>query len=134
MNQPITIKEKTMNTMTASIHLRRLVAVAILGASAAGFAAVSMAGDTVTRSVTVQYGDLDIANPQGAQTLYGRITRAAQQVCQMPEDGIGNLSQVFKCEHKAIADAVTKVGHPELIAVYNAKNRQPLPTLVARTR
>jgi UrcA family protein len=124
----------TMNTMTASIDLRRLVAIAILSAGALGFAAVSAAGNTVTRSVTVQYGDLNIANPQGAEALYGRIARAAQQVCQMPEDGIGNLAEVFKCEHKAIADAVTKVGHPELIAVYNAKNRQPLPVLVARNR
>lgn len=123
-----------MNTMTASIDLRRLVALAILGASALGFAAVSTAGDTVTRSVTVQYGDLNIANPQGAEALYGRITRAAQQVCQTPDDTIENLADVFKCEHKAIAAAVTKVGHPELIAVYNAKKRQPLPMLVARNR
>jgi UrcA family protein len=122
-----------MITMTASIHLRRLVAVAILGAVASGFTAVSLAGgSTVTRSVTVKYGDLNISDPDGAATLYGRITRAAQAVCRLPEDSFTSELAVLACEHKAIADAVTQVGHPELIAIYNSKNRQPLPMLVAR--
>jgi UrcA family protein len=120
-----------MNTMTASIDLRRLIAVAILGAFASGFAAVGTAGNTVTRSVTVKYADLNIADPEGAAALYRRIVRAAEEVCQLPDDSVGNMSDVNACEHKAIADAVTKVGHPQLIAVYNAKNRQPLPITLA---
>ena len=32
-------------------------------------------------SVKVSYGDLDLANAQGAHTLHARITAAARQVC-----------------------------------------------------
>jgi UrcA family protein len=120
-----------MNAMTASIEIRRLIAVAILGAIASGFAGVSTAGDTVTRSVTVKYGDLNVADPEGAAALYRRIVRAAEEVCELPQDDLGSLPAVRVCEHKAITDAVTKVGHPQLIAVYNSKNRQPLPITLA---
>jgi UrcA family protein len=119
-----------MNTMTTSTHLRRLIATAILGALASAFAGVAAADSIVTRSVTVQYGDLNLANPQGAATLYHRIVQAARQVCELPDDA-GAFSAANACKAKAITDAVAKVGRPELIAVYNANNRRPFPITVA---
>ncbi len=68
--------------------------------------------------------------------LYSRIVTAAHEVC----DASGERSLQYQanervCVHDAIADAVTKVGREQLIAIYNAKNRQPLPvTLAAQTR
>ena len=40
----------------------------------------------------------------------------------------------WACVHKAIADAVTKVNQPELFAIYNSKNHEPRPILVAMPR
>jgi UrcA family protein len=122
-----------MNT-TTSTCLHALVTSAILGALAAGFTGVSAAGDLTVRSITVKYGDLNLSNPQGAATLYSRIVRAANEVCGPPDDSLWFRSDARACLHKAIADAVTKVGHPQLIAVYNANNREPLPATVAQNR
>jgi UrcA family protein len=138
MNEPFQpsafIQEQTMRTMTTSTCLRGLITSAIFGALAAGFTGVSTAGDTTVRSITVKYGDLNLSNPQGAATLYSRIVRAAHEVCELPDDSLSFRADARACLHKAIADAVTKVGHPELIAVYNANNREPLPATVAQNR
>ncbi len=121
-----------MNTNTASTHLRGLITAAILGALAAGFAGVSTAGDgSEVRSQTVNYSDLDLSSPQGASELYGRITRAAHDVCEWDEASLDMRDAAGACVNKAIADAVTRVGQPELIAVYNARHRQPLPVALA---
>ena len=120
-----------MNTMTTSTQLRGLIATAILGALASGFAGVSAAADSGARSMTVKYGDLNLSNPQGAATLYRRIVQAAHAVCDSSDDSPWSLAAVHSCVNKAVTDAVTEVGQPQLIAVYNAKNRQPLPFTLA---
>jgi UrcA family protein len=125
-----------MNTITPFTRIRRLIATAIVGTLASSFAVVcAAADDTETVSVVVKFGDLNVSNPQGAATLYGRIVAAAYNVCgPYDSDEVfhrGSRARVNACVHKAIADAVTRVGQPELLAVYNAKNRQPLPITVA---
>jgi len=120
-----------MTTMTTSTQLRGLIATAILGVLASCFAGVSAAADSDTRSMTVKFGDLDLSNPQGAATLYRRIVQAARGVCDMSDDSPWALAAEHGCFKKAVADAVTKVGEPQLIAVYNAKNNQPLPFTLA---
>jgi UrcA family protein len=120
-----------MNTMTTSTQLRGLIATAILGALASGFAGVSAAADSGARSTTVKYGDLNLSDPQGAATLYRRIVQAARAVCDSPDISPWAMAAVHDCVNKAVTDAVTKVGQPQLIAVYNAKNRQPLPFTLA---
>ena len=124
-----------MNTLTPSTRLRGLIATAIVYAFASSFAAVCAAadrGDTV--SAIVKYGDLNISNPEGAAALYRRIVAAAHDVCgpyDVDTRGFVAGARMDACAKKAIADAVTKVGQPELFAVYNAKNRRPLPMAVA---
>jgi len=124
-----------MNTTTPSIRLRGLIATAIFSALASSFAAVCAAADGITTvSETVKYGDLNVSNPQGAATLYRRIVQAASNVCGSHDFDSRNLepqASLKACVHKAIADAVTKVGQPQLFAIYNSKNRQPLPVTVA---
>ena len=120
-----------MNTINTSTQLGKLVATAILSAFAAGFAGLSGASDAIAeQSVTVKYGDLNLSNQQGASALYRRIVLAAHQVCDSTQD-LSAPAKAKACRDKAIADAVTKVGHPGLIAVYSANNRQPLPATVA---
>jgi UrcA family protein len=125
-----------MNTTTPFTRIRRLIATAIVSAFASSFAVVcAAADDTETVSVVVKFGDLNVSNPQGAATLYGRIVAAAHNVCGSYDSNDvfhhGSRARVNACVHKAIADAVTRVGQPELFAVYNTKNRQPLPITVA---
>jgi UrcA family protein len=120
-----------MNTMSTSTQLRGLIATAILGALAFGFAGVSAAADSGARSTTVKYGDLNLSDPQGAATLYRRIVKAARAVCDSSDESPWSMVAADRCVKKAVADAVTKVGQPQLIAVYNAKNPQPLPFTLA---
>jgi UrcA family protein len=125
--------ETIMTTLFTSTHLSRLITTAIFGALALSGSAASIAADTSEApQVIVKFGDLNLSNPQGAAKLYSRITTAAYEVCKSFDVNrdLGSRARLTDCLHKAIADAVTKVGQPELIAIYNAKNHQPLPTIV----
>jgi UrcA family protein len=123
-----------MNTLTASTSFRSLIAAAIFGALASSFGAALAAGtgpDPV--SVNVRSSDLNISSPQGALVLYNRIHSAAENACGywwFKTDAEQN-----RCVHDAIANTVARVNDPALYAVYNAKNKAPLPgTLVSQSR
>ena len=124
-----------MKTLTVSTKPSRLITTAIFAALAFGCGAVSIAGDwSDVPQAVVKFGDLNLSNPQGAAALYDRIAAAAHEVCKPFDVGIRDLAlhaQLNACVHKAIADAVTKVGQAELFAIYNARNPQPLPITVA---
>lgn len=81
-------------------------------------------GTPDSHSVTVSYRDLDLSTPEGAKALYGRIQRAAKQVCgyagaDMIEQSIWN-----SCYRNAISDAVGKVNSPLLTAVHTGRPPQ----------
>jgi UrcA family protein len=126
-----------MNTMTPSPRLRGLIATAIFSALASSFTVVCAAADsTDAPSVVVKYGDLNVSSPQGAAALYGRIRVAAEAVCpHLDHADLQSKMHMDVCVDKAIADAVTKVDQPALLAVYNAKNRTQLPAnLLSQSR
>jgi UrcA family protein len=130
-----TLQEISMTTMTTSLSFRGALATAIFGALACSVATVCTAAETDPPQTTVKYADLNVSNPQGAAALYARIQRAARQVCR-PLDG-GDLSSKARmgaCVHKAIADAVAKVGQPALFDAYSAHNRQSTPIVLAASR
>jgi UrcA family protein len=82
--------------------------------------------------VTVKYGDLDVASPQGAAVLYARIGHAAKNVCwQFDADSLDAYGQRAACINKAILDAVAKVNAPALSALYGAKTGKEVPTRLA---
>jgi UrcA family protein len=123
-----------MNTLTTSTGLRTLIATAIFGALAFSFSAVS-AADASSKpiNVNVKSADLNISSPAGARVLYGRIRAAAENACSYY--WFERDADQVRCVHDAIANAVTKVNRPALSAVYNAKNKTPLPTtLVSQSR
>ena len=128
-------EETTMKTLFTSTNLPRVIKTAIFGALALSCTAVSIAADhSDVPQAVVKFGDLNPSNPQGAAKLYSRIATAAYEVCKsfdINSRDLGSRARLTACLHKAIADAVTKVGQPELLAIYNAKNHQPLPTIVA---
>jgi UrcA family protein len=56
-------------------------------------------------SVKVSYGDLDLANAQGAQTLHARVTAAARQVCAPDGMDIRNL-KLYSIERTCVSEAI----------------------------
>jgi len=121
-----------MNTIT-STPLRTLVAGAILSALAFSAATVSRADDgTTPPQVIVKFGDLDVSTSQGAAALYGRIHRAAVDVCSR----MYVIEQAYKwhkdaCLQQVIGEAVTKVNRPALSAVFASKFGVSPPMVLA---
>jgi UrcA family protein len=123
-----------MDRLTASTGLRGLIVIAIMGALASSFGVVWAAdASTDSVSVNVRFADLNMSSPTGALVLYNRIQRAADNACSyywFKTDADQN-----RCVQGAIANAVAKVNHPRLFAIYNKKNKTPLPvTLVSQSR
>lgn len=119
------------------INVVRVFIIAMVGSLTAGLAAPSLAADSGDLpSVTVRFGDLNVSSPEGAATLYGRISAAAKGVCaSLDGRDLGSRARWDACVHKAIADAVTKVNQPALFVVYNQRNKTPLPAaLLSQTR
>jgi UrcA family protein len=126
-----------MKALITSTHLSALITIAIAGVIALSCSAVSSAAEwSDAPQAVVKFADLDISTQPGAAALYGRIAAAADKVCNsyaVDMRDLGATSQVNACVHKAIADAVTKVGRPELSAIYSAKTHRPVPNMVATT-
>ena len=120
-----------MKTLIASTNLPRLVTATIFGPLAFGCAAVCIAGDNgdVPHAV-VKFGDLNLSSPDAAAALYGRIYAAAYDVCGSFDTDMRDLPNprgLNTCVHKAVRNAVARVNEPALSAIYNARNRDPLP-------
>jgi UrcA family protein len=84
----------------------------------------AMADETIVKSTTVKYGDLNLASAAGANALYQRIRGAAHRVCTLDNESPYALqdSAKRKCIVDAIDQAVMKVNSPVLVAMYKAKN------------
>ena len=105
--------------------MRRQTKIELLGllAPAIGFLAQPALADpeTITQSIIVRYSDLNLATPEGAQTLYGRIEQAARKVCGSESDGGRFLTpgpSYSACFRKAVDDAVNHVNRPTLTALH----------------
>ena len=124
-----------MKTLIASINLPRLVIATTLGSLAFGGAAVGIAGDNGdVPHAAVKFGDLNLSAPDDAAALYGRIKVAAYDVCgsfDTDNHDQPDLLGLNTCVHNAVRNAVAKVNQPALSAIYNARNRDPLPITVA---
>jgi len=92
-----------------------LAAVATLSRAAPVLAQTS---DT-SLSVTVKYGDLDIASPAGAQVLLRRIETAANTACGGAPDirQLNEWASFEACRRSAVARAVVAVDSPMLTAM-----------------
>lgn len=116
-----------MNTVTSSTGLRGLIAIAIFGAFACSLSPVS-AADAGSKpiGVNVKFADLNISSQAGARVLYDRIQAAAKGACSYY--WFKTDADEARCVHEAIANSVTKLDRLALFALYNAKNKTPLPT------
>ena len=65
-----------------------------------------------TRSVTVQYADLDLTREEGLEALHSRLDAASKRVCGDYELRIVRARQVWQhCYDVAMAEALEQIGH-----------------------
>jgi len=82
--------------------LSALAAVALTGATLAlSTPAMAQSDD----QVSVRYADLNLASPDGAQSLVRRIRQAAVQVCGTYSNDLRLNETVGECQSRAIAGA-----------------------------
>ena len=86
------------------------------------------------KSVTVPCDDLNLANEQGARTLYSRLERASEIVCDVRDfrqtKSIHERADGRECYYKALSDAVESVGSDQLSSIHNGK--EPAEMLAAK--
>lgn len=86
---------------------------------------------------TVRFGDLNLDNRSGVESLYRRIESAAREVCG-PDKHTGSLfvsAAWTTCVTNAVQQAVRTVDRPSLTAYYvEHQGRQVVPTLAVSDR
>ncbi len=78
----------------------------------------------------VKFADLNLSSPEAVATLYQRIERAADQVCQMPK---GTLqlkleSELKACRKEATDRAILQANLPALSALHLARTGRKADT------
>lgn len=74
---------------------------------------------TVTRSIVVAYGDLDLSAQSGTQKLYVRLRGAARTVCSPRETRITRLRREWaECVDIALDNAVAATGIERVVAMH----------------
>ena len=75
--------------------------------------------DDAELSVTVRYHDLNLNSPEGVASLYGRIRRAADQVCHSLQSRELSREPYWNdCVNHAVANAVNAV-HSAPLSAYH---------------
>lgn len=108
--------------------MRRVTLTVALAALAAGAAQTALAdtADGLPLSRKVNYADLDLTHPAGAETLYRRLISAAHIVCKPLEGpGLESDSRFKACVGQSLATAVTDVNSPLLTSYYQSKTGVP---------
>lgn len=90
-------------------------------AAGVGSAGASAAADRQTVSTTVRYGDLNLANAEGAKAMLTRIKHAARQVCQPAPEFALDYADWRNCVSKATDGAVSSLNAPMVTAAYSGK-------------
>ena len=95
---------------------------AILGATLTlGLSVPAGATELVGPDIAVQYQSVAIESERGAAQLLKRIESAAGRVCARLDHGsLASRRNAASCGQKLTADAVRKVNHPMLLAVYSS--------------
>jgi UrcA family protein len=81
-------------------------------------------GDTVVDIWRVSYADLNLNTEAGAEALYRRLRRAADQVCMSSGSLDAGMKAAWRaCYDKAMNSAVASVNKPMVTALHNRLNR-----------
>ena len=86
-------------------------------------------------SKIVQYGDLNLANPQAVKRLYDRIVAAANEVCGWRDErSLAAFEHQRICTQQSITRAVAAVGNPALAVLHATKTGQPTERVAELTK
>ena len=89
---------------------------------------------SVTKSVTVPCADLNLKNEQGALTLYRRLQRASETVCDVQDAFSTRLLKdrinARECYHTALTAAVESANSDKLTSIHHEK--EPSEMLAAK--
>jgi UrcA family protein len=112
--------------MSSTISKRgALAGLAVLfgGLTTGGAMAADAKSSFVTeRSVTVDYSDLDLSQPEGVNALYWRMSNAAKSACGEPQPReLARYAAFRRCVDRAVNEAVGHVDTPALTAVHRQK-------------
>ena len=112
-------------------HLKTLSAILGAGLTLAPLAALH--AEPV--QVTVSFADVNLSNPPGIATLYGRLQGAAHEVCGSEPQAreFTTHSAWSRCVGAALDNAVAQVPSAELAALHAKRSGQRTPLLVAKT-
>lgn len=79
----------------------------------------TLGGDKVKKQVVVKFDDLNPADKQGAQALFGRLNLVATALCSSNPGGKGEMlaEKVEKCRSEAVTQAAKDIGSSELTAI-----------------
>ena len=103
------------------LSLAALLAMALPVLAAAPDAVTPYDNDS-ERSVQVPLTDLYVSSGAGAEKVYRRLERAAEDACgnDWPvRHDLYRQSDVQRCESQAVRDAVEQINQPTLTAVYD---------------
>lgn len=109
-----------MNTTTKQTA-RALACLGVAGIITLGLFSPAMARpNEATTSITVRFGDLDLAKPAGIEELYKRIRKAADKACGGYPSGqvIWQKQNYRQCREMAVARAVQDVDNGQLTALH----------------
>ena len=106
-------------------NLRKVFTAAVVLLTLLGAARAAMANgyedDGVTRQRVV-YTDLNLDRAGDAAKLYARLERAAEHVCYADLSPYTEINIARRaCARHALQDAVTRIAHPNLTAVHEAR-------------
>ena len=109
---------------------------------AVGLAAVAsgaLAGEQPRLSldpvVTVHFADLNTSTPEGSRTLYERIAKAAQDVCNTGVDWYPSEHWSHQeCYRATVDHVVAKLNLPALMALHVARTRRTGSSFQASNR
>ena len=99
---------------------------ALVATMGAGTAWAEASASQRTVNIEVEYTDINLATQAGAETLYGRIVRAARMACGPTESRSAAMMSAYRgCVKEAVDGAVKEVGAPSLSALH--QDRTPTP-------
>jgi UrcA family protein len=88
----------------------------------AAYAGEPGATDQNARHVTVHYSDLNLTDPVGMKTLYGRLRGAASAVCgDIATHEIRQMSVYQECFDRALQNSVNSFDNPALHVLHTLR-------------
>lgn len=101
-------------------------------AAAALLSSQTLAADASSSvSVKLHFGRVNYDDPVQVQALYAHIQHAARQACfGSPDAAFALAPKDWDCVNQVVSEAVSKVGQPQLTALYENQS----PTVSPRTR